>query len=77
MPLTGVSFTGVHLTGVPFTRVPLTGLHLTGVHRTGVHLSHITRRAPLWLSHCGVARNGCLKGSQSVRLGLECLDGPG
>ena len=44
----------------------LQALHLTGVHRTGVHLSlarisHITRRATLWLSHCGVARNGCLK----------------
>ena len=59
-------FYRLHLTIVSFTGVPLTGLHLTGVHRTGVHLSlarisHITRRAPLWLSHCGekgVARNG-------------------
>ena len=69
VPLTGVPLTGVHLTDVPFTGMPLTGLHLTGVHRTGVHLSlacisHITRRAPLCLSHCGekgVARNGCLE----------------
>ena len=69
VPLTGVHLTGVPLIGVPLIGVPLTGVHLTGVHLTGVHLSqarisHITRGAPPWLSHCGekgVARNGCLK----------------
>ena len=68
--LTGVHLTGVPLTGVSFTGVLyrrasyrrgsyrlVTGVHRTGVHFSQARTSHITRRAPLWLSHC--SEKGC------------------